>query len=402
MDTSWSLEDAVSHLETGGRTFIPRSHPNLTELSIVAFIPAKQRRTSVVDLIKAIAAHAYEAGIEPEILDRLISIIAKSKHLDQSTLTTLIKNLYPSERVASAIVTKVICCFGPSKSKPSPATQALLLRWLILVYEDLEDQSHLSKLYAVLFDCLDMISLRRSLCHLLSLITRRNHVKPFRVQELMGLLQNVGDDERELLGLLRVFKSYYPEIIVGEANLSRRRANYFFKHPDPEWVAHLKVIQDKEARSTGPNLQTFQAIRRGVKRSRVEVLIPRVQTSRVQQNFTSLEELRNVSDFVQKLDKIELPNQMASALADPLAQKYLHLIQKDEAYIRLESWLTSFLEDELDRLLTGDEEDDSSPLGYVLEVIVGFIRFTKVGSFLCFCKELLSIDYSKIENASRR
>ncbi|KAL1970294.1 hypothetical protein VTN77DRAFT_5454 [Rasamsonia byssochlamydoides] len=368
-----SLRNAVDHLEA------------------VAFVPPKQRHTNVSELARTIASDAYESGIPTDTLERLIDIITKPNHLDQGTITTLIKNLYALEKIPSSIVTKVVCCLGPSKGKPSPATQALLLRWLLLVYEFLEDQSHLSKLYAVLFNYLDMISLRRPLCHLLSLITRRRHVKPFRIQALMELLRNVGDDERELMGFLRVFKNYYPDIIVGDVGRSRK-ASFFFKHPDPEWSAHLKHLQDRNReRARSMTTSTFQVVRRGgVKRSKVESVIPDVQTSRVQPSHTSLEELRNVTDFVENLEKIELPNQMISALGDRLAQKYMLLVGPKIAKLRLEDWLETFLKDEFERAnLT--ESDEPEALGYVLSVATEYVRSTKQlpGAIQSFLKAYL-------------
>lgn len=311
-------------------------------------------------------------------LDRLIDVITKPNHLDQGTTTTLLKNLYPVDKVPSDVITRIVGCLGPSKGKPSPATQALLLRWLILIYDVVEEPLHLSRLYAVLFNHLDMISLRRPLCQLLSMITRRQHVKPFRIQMLMELLRNVGDDERELMGLLRIFKNYYPDIIVGDVGGSRR-TTFFFKHPDPEFTAHLKVIQEahlERLRMSGSS--TFQIVRRGgVKRSKIEAVIPDVQTTRVQRNHTSLEELRSVNDFIERFDKIELPNQIVSSLADRLAQKYLLLTKSEDASRRLEDWLESFLNDELEKILHGDEADPEA-LNYVLGATVGYVRTTKV------------------------
>ncbi|KAJ9267085.1 hypothetical protein DTO212C5_6150 [Paecilomyces variotii] len=358
-DRSKSLRDAIEHLES------------------VAYLPPKQRHTSVSELAKTIASDAYESGIPLDSLDRLIDVITKPNHLDQGTTTTLLKNLYPVDKVPSDVITRIVGCLGPSKGKPSPATQALLLRWLILIYDVVEEPLHLSRLYAVLFNHLDMISLRRPLCQLLSMITRRQHVKPFRIQMLMELLRNVGDDERELMGLLRIFKNYYPDIIVGDVGGSRR-TTFFFKHPDPEFTAHLKVIQEahlERLRMSGSS--TFQIVRRGgVKRSKIEAVIPDVQTTRVQRNHTSLEELRSVNDFIERFDKIELPNQIVSSLADPLAQKYLLLTKSEDASRRLEDWLESFLNDELEKILHGDEADPEA-LNYVLGATVGYVRTTK-------------------------
>lgn len=39
----------------------------------------------------------------------------------------------------------------------------------------------------------------------------------------------------------------------------------------------------------------------------------------------TLEEVENVDDFVNKLDKLELPNQLVAVLEDPLLQKLLLL-----------------------------------------------------------------------------
>ncbi|KAK2747098.1 hypothetical protein FQN57_002353 [Myotisia sp. PD_48] len=357
---AWTLEEAITQLED------------------VADVPPKQRRTSVAELAEAIADSAHERGLTTELLGRIISVIVKSKHLDQTTVTSIIKNLYPSERVPSRIISRIICSLGPTKTKPSPATQSLLLRWILLVYDSLEDESFLSRAYNVFFDNLEMISLRRPLCHLLSLITRRKHVKPYRIAALMELIRNMGGDERELWGLLRVFKSYYPDIILDDTSLPTRRANYFFKHPDQEWTKHMKVLQEKTASNARlPTREKFQIVRRdGVKRTRVEIVIPVSKTVRVKRGHTSFEELRDARDFINKLDKIELPNQIASALVEPLVQKYLLLVENTIALRRMDSWLASLFQDELDRIQVGDE-DTLGQLGYVLDILVQYVRYTK-------------------------
>ncbi|KAJ5825814.1 Centromere protein Cenp-I [Penicillium riverlandense] len=354
------LLDAVEHLEA------------------VAFLPVKQRYTDASDLAKTIASDAYENGIPPTTLARLLKILTTKNSLDQGTVTTLVKNLYPQEKIASKLITQVVCCLGPSKNKPSAATQALLLRWLILAYDLLEDRAHLAKLYAVLFNHLDMISLRKPLCHLLSLITRRKHVKPFRIQALMELLRAGGSEEKELVSLLRIFKNYYPEIIVGDLGLTRRMG-LIFKHPDPEWSSHAKNLHDQNAERAAQagNDRLFQVVHRGtVKRSKIEVVIPTLQTSRVPPKHTSLEEIRDIGHFVEKIDRIELPNQIISTLGDAIAQKYLFLVQPEAAHRRLDEWLRSFLEDKLEQLRE-DVDDEPETLSYVLDFVVGYASYTK-------------------------
>ena len=71
-----------------------------------------------------------------------------------------------------------------------------------MVYPVLEDASILSNLYNVIFNMLDMPGLRyefqrrsvkpantkssADLCHLLAMVTKRKHVKPFRIQYLLA------------------------------------------------------------------------------------------------------------------------------------------------------------------------------------------------------------------------
>ncbi|CAG8173713.1 unnamed protein product [Penicillium olsonii] len=362
-----------ANTESGAKNTLPEA---VEHLEAVAFVPPKQRYTDPSLLAKTIASDAYENGIPQAVLTRLLKILTTKNSLDQGTVTTLVKNLYPQERVSSKNVTSVVCCLGPSKNKPSPATQALLLRWLILSHEMLRERAHLAKLYAVLFNHLDMISLRKPLCHLLSLITRRKHVKPFRIQALMELIQISGGDEKELITLLKLFKNYYPEIVLGD--IGRGRNALFFKHPDPEWSSHAKLLQDQSTERNRASLaSSFQVVHRGAaKRTRIEVVIPPLQTSRVSDKHTSLEELRDVGHLVEKLDKIELPNQIISTLGDAMAQKYLHLVHSELADHRLDEWLKSFLEEKLE-MLREDEDNEPETLAVFLDYVVGYVSYIK-------------------------
>lgn len=365
---------------------------------IVAFVPPKQRHTDVSQLAKSIASDAYESGIPQFALERLIKLITQNNHLGQGTTTTLIKNLYPLESVSSKLVTQIVCCLGTAGNKPSPATQSLLLRWLVLVFDFLDERAHLSKLYAVLFNHLTISSLRKPLCHILSFITRRKHVKHFRIQALMELLRNTGGDEKELISLLKVYKNYYPDIIVGD--IGSRRSGLIFKHPDPEWSSHLRALQEANSeRVQAAQSSNFQVVHRGAtKRGKMEVIVPNVHTSRVSRSHTSLEELRSVSHFVERIEKIELPNQIISTLGDNLAQKYIYLVHHETANRRLDDWLSGFLDDKLEHIEEG-EEGDSEELTYLLSLAVDYVRYSKVSmSWLAVCQLLIYYRKSPLQS----
>ncbi|KAH8600869.1 Mis6 domain-containing protein [Bisporella sp. PMI_857] len=317
---------------------------SLTDLEKAAITPANQRKIKITSTLEQVCANAYQNGLQHAYLERLINIITLPNTLNQGEIGNLIKNLYPTSKIADAVVIKVVASLGHGREKPSYSTQAALLKWLIMVYDALENNLVLSRLYGVLFNLLDTVAIKPQLCHILSLITRRKHVRPFRIQALMELTRQAGN-EPPLVGLMRVFKDYYPDVIVGETTQGRASV---FKHPDLEWKERLGQIQKayRESNQDGqlPEQKPFRVTRR---RGDMASLIPPVQTSNAQEASTTLEEIHDVSQFVRKLEKIELPNQLVSVIGDPLLQKFLQLKSSESTLRRIDNWLLAFFEDQL-------------------------------------------------------
>ena len=119
------------------------------------------------------------------------------------------------------------------------------------------------------------------------------------------LSRQTGNDPA-LTGLLRVFKDYYPEIIVGDATRGKASAfkvcppgyirahgTYTLQYPDTEWREQLETIQRAHAelaisRSERP-LDGFRVARHqmnGVRGSK-GALVPEVHTSHVAEVCTA-------------------------------------------------------------------------------------------------------------------
>lgn len=111
-------------------------------------------------MVEVICRHAFADGLDEDALEVVVHIAASKTELDQTSVTTLIKNLYPAHRVSGNIVVTIVAALGQGKGKPSPGTQDSLVKWLALVHEIIEDANILSRLYGVLFGMLDMISIR--------------------------------------------------------------------------------------------------------------------------------------------------------------------------------------------------------------------------------------------------
>lgn len=75
---------------------------------------------------------------------------------------------------------------------------------------------------------------------------------------------------------------------------------------------------------------------------------------------------------MEKIDKLELPNQLVAVLADPLLQKLLLLRPSAESFQRVANWLNAALQDVID----GDA--DEATLWEVMEVVRDFVVQTKV------------------------
>lgn len=313
--------------------------------------------------------------MSPGAIDEIIDLITLPNELDQASIAALIKNLFPSSRVADKTTIKVIGALGHGQSRASFTVQTLLLKWLVMVYDVLESQKLVSQAYSFLFNLLDTIAIRAPLCHLLSLITRRRHVRPFRIQMLLELARKVGN-EPALVGLIRVYKDYYPDVIVGEITASRASV---FTHPNPEWKERLAQIQEAHAQKNQDESKTrqeaFRVVRRGingVKRSRVSA-VPEVHTSQASETSVTLEEIESVQAFIGKLEKIELPNQLVAVMGDPLLQKLLQLKSTDETRQRVDNWLLAFFEDQMQ-----SEDNSERALLDMLASILEYVRFTKV------------------------
>lgn len=243
--------------------------------------PAKRRVADVKPTVAELSSVAYNQGLLPDELRQLVQLVLAPSHLDQASLNTIVKNLYPVAHVAQDVVLSIIGALGIGQLKPALNLQSSLLVWLLHVYHVLDQnaQAALSRAYSVLFNLLDVSATRPQLFHLLAIITRRKHVQYYRIQSLLNQTRQNPND-RHLQGLLRVYRNYYPEIIV--ANPAKGSS---FKLPDQEWRDRLSVIQKThrdlhQDSATGPRdgFKTAQQRGQGPKGARL-FGVPPVQTS---------------------------------------------------------------------------------------------------------------------------
>lgn len=154
-------------------------------------------------------------------------------------------------------------------------------------------------------------------------------------------------------------------------------------------AATLRLLE-----TTQLNGDSFKVVRKGAKRSRVAV-VPEALTFRADevshgavrgnlgssidcpcQSSITIEEIDGAHDFIEKLEKIALPNQLISAIDDPLLQKYVVLRGSDLPAQRIDDWLSMFFDAQL--RFQEHSEGLGRPLIEVLEKALNHARYTKV------------------------
>ncbi|KAF3275964.1 hypothetical protein TWF970_006574 [Orbilia oligospora] len=297
-------------------------------------------------LVGELSSYANTNGLTHGYLESLLRILTLPKtSIDASKTRTLVKSLVPLERVKPSTVIHLISSLGEGEGKAAYATQALLLKWLVMVYDFLDSYAVLHQLYGILFNFLYTANLRASACHLLALCTRRKDVKPFRIQALMKLYED-HSDESGVVGLLQVYQSFYPDVIL---NGSRKRS--VFKIWDPLWVQNAALIQSRreetpDGEDTDRELHRRRSTR--ILNKSKKAIVPILHTFNASENSVTLEEIDSVRSLVDNLQKLELPSQVGAVFQDDMFRNFVLLKGSDDIISRLDNWTYAALFDEYD------------------------------------------------------
>ncbi|KAI4148682.1 MAG: hypothetical protein LQ340_004990 [Diploschistes diacapsis] len=306
----------------------------------------RTRTQQISPLVNSICSYAYQHGLRNDSLAKVIDLLRLPSYLDQGSITTLLKSLFPAEKVPPALICSIVASLGQGEQKPSPATQSLLLRWIILVDDVLEDATTLQRLYSVLFNLLDMLSIS------------------------LELNRGAGNDQA-LNGLLQIYKEFYPEIVLGQGRKSR------FEYPDPEWQDRLREIHSGTTLTANQASQTssFRVARDGIKRRRFDI-VPQVHAQKLPEHAVALEDIGGINDLVERYEMIEPPSQLVAAFDDHLLRTYLFSRQDKVIQRRIDNWLAVFLDSQLQA--EEDGEEASKNMQDVLNGLLSYVTYTKV------------------------
>ncbi|KAI9320722.1 Mis6-domain-containing protein [Dichotomocladium elegans] len=281
-------------------------------------------------------------GLNEDQLKVLLDL-ATSQKCAMNFANSVISCLLPRERVPSKCIVQI---FGKLSDREfSPKLMASLLNWVLVIYDYVDSVEDISKFYPVLFHYLTMETLRPQICHLLYYMTKRAHVRPYRVAKLLHLYEKSGEDT-SIYALLTVYATYDPSITLPKKP-SRRK--WHFSIPNPEMRNTIKKIQsDWETEeiqteiTRRPDMEDSTIKKRRVNLN-MAAAIPSSQNIARSLDSTTISDIHTVVQLAESIDRLELPDQIASILGNRLLQHLVICDSNEITLARLNLWLSDTL-----------------------------------------------------------
>jgi len=356
--------------------------PNLTKADEAVDFLVKQDLSAPKARIKVETALAVEKiesvacsdGLQPEQLMNLVKLATSGKYAE-SVSSKLIKCLIPQRSVPSSAV--VMAVSRICTNKLSISIKGLLLRWIVIIFNLIDELKDVHSLYGIFFLFLESDILCPHICHLLFYLTRKEDVRHFRIRKLLDLQSRTGI-KPHLTGLLSMYKIHCPNLVTMAASSSTKKS--WFKRSDTSWRETIKKVQNKYNPQTSiesfflPAWTTDKAPlpkRRKLRGSN----IPAVRTTIMPDKKISIEQLSSFKDLLASIDNIEFPSQVACVLNSPFMQHVLSCNPNFVMLQRLNFWLNHSLYEEF---LSGTTSA-SDPSGLLL--------LQKLRHFTCFLQE---------------
>ena len=202
-------------------------------------------------------------------------------------------------------------------------------------------------------------------------------MKPYRIRKLLALQQKYGN-EKPLVGLLSVFKLYFPNVV--SLVIPSRKAT-FFRHPDRTWATTIEsVISASNSANTSSQDENRNMLNtplhsstRGIK-PRKTTVVPQLTTMSVGTSSVTLEQMGSFEDLLEHIDDLELPSQLASVLESRYLQHVLLCRSTPSTIFRLAHWLEQTL---LEEFMRGDTSCNYSYKKHILDCVIKLSDITQ-------------------------
>uniref|UniRef100_A0A8C0YDP8 Centromere protein I n=2 Tax=Cyprinus carpio TaxID=7962 RepID=A0A8C0YDP8_CYPCA len=316
---------------------------------------------------------ALSKGLPPEVITVLLDL-ALSLNAGTANCTRVLKFLIPATVVPQEAIVKGVSwlCVG----KMPMNAQVLFVRWVLTVFDLIDCKDDLRSIYGFIFSFVTEENLCPFICHLLYLLTMREH------GELMTKWFNFFGRQPFLTQLLALYKVFRPDLVTLSLP-SRVRTG--FKNHNSTWKVALSAVQRKNKgavlvdQSLSLDVKEKPSSR---KRKLHHLAIPPLTSafdSNSSKKVLRLQELRSFKELLENIHNIELPAQMGSLLGSALALHYLDCVQDESAFLRLNFWLGHSLQEEFLLCPVDGSSDNTSEACRFLSTILFSQQFLQEG-----------------------
>nr|XP_002187390.3 centromere protein I [Taeniopygia guttata]XP_041572180.1 centromere protein I [Taeniopygia guttata] len=306
--------------------------------------------------LDAVESTALKQGLPPEGFEILLNIVLSGKFAD-TVNTRLLKSLIPASVIPEDSVVKAVSWLCVSKC--SGNIKLLFLKWLITMFDYIDHKEQLHALYGIFFSFLQDERLCPCICHLLYLLTRKEHVNPFRIRRLLELQARMGM-QSYLQALLSLYKLFCPEQVT--ITLPGKMKTYF-KNSDGPWKAAITAVRQRNQGPSSLSQTLFLGTAQPRSRKRkwnAQLVIPAssANTNNLEDDREKcfylystnesfpLEQLHTFPQLLQNIHRLEFPSQMGSVLTNPLLLHYMNCVKDESIYLRLYYWMGQMLQEE--------------------------------------------------------
>uniref|UniRef100_A0A671SK36 Centromere protein I-like n=1 Tax=Sinocyclocheilus anshuiensis TaxID=1608454 RepID=A0A671SK36_9TELE len=309
---------------------------------------------------------ALSKGLPPEVITVLLDL-ALSLNAGTTNCTRVLKFLIPATVVPQEAIVKGASwlCVG----KMPMNAQVLFVRWVLTVFDLIDCKDNLRSIYGFIFSFVTEENLCPFICHLLYLLTMREH------GELLNKWLNFFGRQPFLTQLLALYKVYHPDLVTLSLP-SRVRTG--FKNHNSTWKVALSAVQRKNKGA----VLVDQSLSLDVKEKPSTRKRVRCHLCNTVKSFTEHSLCTLYSKLLLNVEVItcfQLPAQMGSLLGSALALHYLDCVQDESASLRLNFWLGHSLQEEFLLCPVDGSSDNTSETCRFLSTILFSQQFLQEG-----------------------
>ncbi|XP_055035036.2 centromere protein I [Misgurnus anguillicaudatus] len=331
-----------------------------------------ERNLVVVEMV------ALSNGLQPKVIAMLLDM-ALSLNAGTANCTRVLKFLIPATVVPQEAIVRGVSWLCTGKMPMN--AQVLFVRWVLTVFDLIDCKDNLRAIYGFIFSFVTEENLCPFICHLLYLLTMREHVHPYRVRKLLDIQAKMGR-QPFLTQLLALYKVFRPDLVTVSVS-SRLKTG--FKNHNSTWKVALSAVQRKNKGAVQVDDSLTLDVKEKAssrKRKRHHLEVPPLSSvfdSNSKRKVFRLQELRSFKQLLENVDNIELPAQMGSLLGSSLSLHYLDCVQDESAFLRLNFWLGLSLQEEFLLCPVDESSDNTSDACRFLSTILSSQRFLQEG-----------------------